>query len=961
MNISVLIDEFLKQNIQSEAEVRSKLIVPLLELLGYSKDFRAEEFPVYGYEGGKPLKTKVADFLQFTSGEFDKNRGKTDSEKEWVFQHSLLVFEAKKPTEKILVKEQPIFYSAWTKAVAYMISNGLEIEGYIVNANYSDKRVFSCKVKDIPENWETINLLNYERISEFKQEAFELNQTNEKDIYEDYKNVMWVQCTEELCACVDRNLKEFSYDMNIRKDGEQKEYKDILDDSCKMITSEPGGGKSYLMWMLMREYLHLYDMNKKRIPVMLEGRYYGRTYHSIADGIYNELSILPFITVEIVEKRLREGGFVILFDALDEVERDYDILVYDLHKLKRNTDNVLIVTARTQNYKEEFCTEFIHYSLDPLDDERMQKLLDGYLQEEGCIRVQFLPGRLRELIRTPLFLKMFASVVKREGQYKIPSNHAALFEAYVSERMKILSCNLYEETVIKSVLSSYAFYSYENGDCQERFFEILREKCDGLNQSELYKIIWKTGLVVNGRQGIKYYHKAIQEFFVAVEVAGYDKKKLTNWLDTNACNEKYTEVICYLTGVLSNRQKQNDVLDYLEIHNLKLFIKALQSRRNFDGFEMDLTLQYARDYYTQILKTYTNIVETYFYKICHNFDGYNINGTGKVCIRGNMNFTEKSITMTIYSGGPEEENLNITVSENSQENVIFVDGKRLPVYSGISTEGRIHIRCYNLESWAYGFDSSREIAVNIVKSQVKDAIEKKTLFDIELDVLLAERTEKELNKLKRRIYDKNIKKLLSLYAGNISEIIDVVSNLDFYDRDTDRIVTFCKLLENRTSDIQGLLDVKADLVLDSGRTSYRFDELYSDAQLAKKIERIFVLSSQAVHAIITDIVPVFSTVHVPVRKIVAVYRNGECPGVSYVGAGVQEGEDFTPIVEYKENDCEIHPELDPYYVNKLNQIGKNESYILKSCSSMLMKYFGDNVFHEVIYEEIEDLFKRLFK
>lgn len=43
MNISILINEFLKQNIQSEAEVRSKLIVPLLELLGYPMDFRAEE------------------------------------------------------------------------------------------------------------------------------------------------------------------------------------------------------------------------------------------------------------------------------------------------------------------------------------------------------------------------------------------------------------------------------------------------------------------------------------------------------------------------------------------------------------------------------------------------------------------------------------------------------------------------------------------------------------------------------------------------------------------------------------------------------------------------------------------------------------------------------------------------------------------------------------------------------
>ena len=50
MDISTLIEDFLKQKIQSEAEVRSKLIVPLLELLGYPKDFRAEEFPVYGVE-----------------------------------------------------------------------------------------------------------------------------------------------------------------------------------------------------------------------------------------------------------------------------------------------------------------------------------------------------------------------------------------------------------------------------------------------------------------------------------------------------------------------------------------------------------------------------------------------------------------------------------------------------------------------------------------------------------------------------------------------------------------------------------------------------------------------------------------------------------------------------------------------------------------------------------------------
>ena len=119
MNISNVIEEFKKQKIQSEAEIRSKLIVPLLELLKYPKSFRAQEFPVYGYEGGKPLRPKSADFLQFTSDEFGKHTGKSELELEWVYNHSLLVFEAKKPTEKILIKGQPVFYSACWPALRW--------------------------------------------------------------------------------------------------------------------------------------------------------------------------------------------------------------------------------------------------------------------------------------------------------------------------------------------------------------------------------------------------------------------------------------------------------------------------------------------------------------------------------------------------------------------------------------------------------------------------------------------------------------------------------------------------------------------------------------------------------------------------------------------------------------------------------------------------------------------------
>ena len=63
--IQSVIDEYRLSDIQSESEVRSKFIVGLSEVLGYSSQFRGEEFPVYGYGGREPLRAKDADFIFF--------------------------------------------------------------------------------------------------------------------------------------------------------------------------------------------------------------------------------------------------------------------------------------------------------------------------------------------------------------------------------------------------------------------------------------------------------------------------------------------------------------------------------------------------------------------------------------------------------------------------------------------------------------------------------------------------------------------------------------------------------------------------------------------------------------------------------------------------------------------------------------------------------------------------------
>ena len=61
-----IIEEFRLSTVQSEEEIRSKLIVPLLNYLGYPSHLRADEFPVYGFEGRKKLPTKEADYVLYT-------------------------------------------------------------------------------------------------------------------------------------------------------------------------------------------------------------------------------------------------------------------------------------------------------------------------------------------------------------------------------------------------------------------------------------------------------------------------------------------------------------------------------------------------------------------------------------------------------------------------------------------------------------------------------------------------------------------------------------------------------------------------------------------------------------------------------------------------------------------------------------------------------------------------------
>ena len=957
--ISDLINSFKKLHIQSEAEVRSKLIVPLLELLGYPTEYRAEEFPVYGCEGGKELRAKPADFILFTSNEFASNRDNTREQKEWVYNHSLLVFEAKKPTESVSVLGQPVYYSVWTKSIAYIISNGKVIEGYLVNANYSDTCVFSCKVEDAPSLWDTINQLNYQNMCIKKAAAATIFSTKEQlSVFNDYKKTALVRCARELHLSLDRTVERIEDEIIVSKSGIKNEYTDLLDKKSVIITGDPGCGKSFLTHMLLRDFIIKYGESDEIIPVRLEGKYFKKAYSSIVNGIEKELCpVLPTITEEMVRNRLNNGGFAIIIDALDEISCDPDELYYEIIKLRENTDITMVLTFRSQNYHGEFPTLFEHYSLEPLSDDQVQELLDKNVDRTNRIFIHNLPKRLVELIRVPLFLKMYISVSK-SFESKNLRNYTGLFEMFFSQRMVQLHCSPVEKGIILNVLQQYAEYSFENGDNTDCYSHILVECCSPQNQAKITELIWKSGIILDGAYGIAFFHKAMQEFFYARFLSEISEVDLEKWLNERSNDEHYYEIICYLTGIISNKHMQNIVLDYLEVNNLYLYVKALNARRNFGTIDQTFNYDYAYSYFTQVLNSYKRIVYNHLLSMCYLFDGFRLDHKGTVCASGEIDYSHSTISITFFDG-QENNSLSVSLSSENTTKIIAPNNMEIPVTSSVFKSGSYRVFSYSLELTSYGFDSAREIALDIVKHQLKEILNNKQVFDFANDALLIERIEITLAQLHREISNPDRNEKISLYNRSLSDVCSLLEKNEFNNNELESLKCLCQAASARKTIPNDFLLCKPDLPYP--KEGCLIDEVYSDNQLLNRIKQVIDLTNRTVYEIVNGSLPVLQSVYKPSYCIGVICRQKDCLCLDGIKVQTKNNPIVPSEIELSDHPIRSMPTIDEYYKNRLTKLNKTERDITSSFSSDIYPFLRENVLHERTYQAIKQLFKTLFE
>ena len=168
--IKSVVEKYLQCDIRSEQEVRSKLIVPLTEALGYAPNTRGEDFPVYSFVGGKKQPTTFADFIMFSDCDFNKHSNFIFEDIEWIHNHSLLVIETKKPDELPNVQGQAQFYAMWARTLAYIVTDGKRIKGWIYKSGCADELIVDCDILSFDDQLSRLSEFEFNTLLQEKED-----------------------------------------------------------------------------------------------------------------------------------------------------------------------------------------------------------------------------------------------------------------------------------------------------------------------------------------------------------------------------------------------------------------------------------------------------------------------------------------------------------------------------------------------------------------------------------------------------------------------------------------------------------------------------------------------------------------------------------------------------------------------------------------------------------------------
>lgn len=305
--------------------------------------------------------------------------------------------------------------------------------------------------------------------------------------------------------------------------------------NCVVITGSGGSGKSMMMRHLLLDGL----LRAKKVPIFLELRQLNQTQTSLKEYIHSTLRLNKFkLDDEYIEKALKAGHFLLLFDGFDEIAATLRKTVSkELNEFAKTYDkNLICVSSRPDN---EFAgwSSFSVCQIKSLNLEQACQLIEK-LPFDVDLKGKFLDELKHGLFNThesflsnPLLLSIMLLTYGQSAD--IPSKlnvfynqaYEALFQRHDAlkggfQRARQTKLDIQD---FARVFSAFSLQTYDKRIFQMAQFAALDylEKCKKILQIDFDATDYLTDakqavcLLVEDGLLVAFAHRSFQEYFVA--------------------------------------------------------------------------------------------------------------------------------------------------------------------------------------------------------------------------------------------------------------------------------------------------------------------------------------------------------------------------------------------------------------------------------------------------------------
>lgn len=494
-----------------------------------------------------------------------------------------------------------------------------------------------------------------------------------------------------------------------------------------VLLANAGMGKTFEAIKLSQ--MILTDKNfDNYIPIFLRANLYKTSFDNLEEGIKEQLR--PFTktdTDKYYEDNINDN-IMLIIDGLDEVtdKSKYRSLINEINRFAALYPKMFsFITCRTNQFHNDL-SNYKDFTLNPLTDWEIR----GYLQKHKINENKFSTSYF-ELFKNPFLLSLATNVYSQQEAFSKFYNKSkfleqcCLFLAGKRDEEKELDMPNINSFKLFCEIGKIAFENFDkNSYTQVEFDELFSTL---FSASEVFSK-FRNEIFVAG-QNFEFKHRLFKEYLIAFYL-----NKVYPFCDDNfdfykrlINQEAYFEILCFVSGMLTDIETQNNFFDFLLENNFKLFLYCITSKNDLSEQLQALTIDdYSDLYINTFYKTYIKTIDLYFKDIKNQFNpklGVNVNTD--ICCYGSFSDNKKSFHYWFDR------------IESPEKKVIIVPQEQFQNYfnkfhNNCKIDKRNCISSYiNLEATRLEGDSARYLAINEIYKNLTRILDNHLLAESE--------------------------------------------------------------------------------------------------------------------------------------------------------------------------------------------------------------------------------------